>query len=217
MESTRHNFKIALADDHAMFNEGLTKIISGFGYEVIFSARNGKELIDWLRPSYLPDLIILDIKMPIMDGYDTARWLQINYPEIRVMALTMTDSDLSKGMLMQRGIRGVLLKKMRASEIKRSIDSIAETGYFFPGRELASLLRPVTRLSPAANQITLTDKELIFLRLACKDLTYKEIANEMGISQRTVEKYRDSLFMKLQVKGRAGLVRYGIQNGLDTD
>jgi two-component system invasion response regulator UvrY len=217
MESTQRNFLIALADDHAMFNEGLTQIISGFGYEVVFSARNGKELIDWLQPSYLPDLVILDIKMPIMNGYETAHWLQINYPEIPVMALTMVDSDLSKGSLMKRGIRGILLKKMCASEIKRSIDSIVETGYFFPGRELASLRRPVPSRAPVPNRLMLTEKELQFLKLACKDLSYKEIADEMGISQRTVEKYRDSLFAKLGAKGRAGLVRYGIQNGLDTD
>jgi two-component system invasion response regulator UvrY len=126
----------------------------------------------------------------------------------------MIDSDVSTFMLLQLGVRGVLKKKMRASEIRDAIRTTMETGYYFSNSRLVALLKPVTTQIMMANNIMLTEREIIFLRLACDELTYKEIADEMGLSPRTVENYRDSLFEKLGLKSRTGLVVYAIKNGL---
>lgn len=207
--------KIALADDHALLNDMLAKIIGGFeGYAVTLQAANGKELIDQLQPDNLPDLVILDLHMPVMNGYETAHWLHANYPSIYLMVLTMIDSDLSTLLLLQMGVRGVLKKKMHASEIKEAIRITIETGYYFPHGRIVALLKPVESNIMLANNIMLTEREILFLKLACGEMTYKEIAAEMKLSPRTVENYRDSLFEKLRVKSRVGLVLYAIKNGL---
>jgi len=202
--------KIALADDHALLNDALAKIIGGFdGYTVVLQAANGKDLIEQLQEDNLPDLVILDINMPVMDGYETARWLNEHYPDIYVLVLTMIDSDLSTVLLIRYGVRGVLKKKMRASELRQAITDTMETGYNFPNKRLVALLQPVSDKILLANNILLSENEILFLKL-----TYKEIAFEMGLSPRTVENYRDVLFDKLNIRSRTGLVRYAIKNGL---
>ncbi|MDR3715866.1 MAG: response regulator transcription factor [Puia sp.] len=207
--------KVALADDHAMVNDALATIIGSFdGYKIMLKAINGKELIDQLQVNNLPDLIILDINMPVMDGYDTARWLNVRYPHIKVVALTMFDSEFSTVRLIQLGVRGVVKKKMNVHELKRAIDTVVESGYYFSNNRLVTLLSPISSKILLANNIMLAENELLFLKLTCCDLTYKEIANEMGLSVRTVENYRDALFTKLNVKSRTGLVTYAIKNGV---
>jgi DNA-binding NarL/FixJ family response regulator len=207
--------KVALADDHEMVNEALGKEIDRFdGYRVIHRARNGKELIEQLQYDYLPDLVIVDIDMPIMDGQATAKWFRKNYPDILLMALTTYDSEVLTIMLIQIGVRGVVTKDMKTHDLKRAIDTVARNEFFFSNQRLVNLLRPTSKNIILANNIVLSEKELLFLKLICCDLCYKEIAQQMSLSVRTVEKFRDGLLVKLNAKSKTGLVTYAIKSGI---
>jgi DNA-binding NarL/FixJ family response regulator len=173
-----------------------------------------KDLIERLQEDYLPDLIILDIDMPVMNGYETMRRLQELFPDILLMALTMYDSDVSTVMLIQLGVRGVVTKEMDVHSLRRALDTVSRNGHFFQNKRLVGLLKAVSKNIVLANNITLGEKELIFLKLVCCDLSYKEIAHQMGQSVRTVENYRDALLVKLNAKSKTGLVTYAIKNGI---
>src|SRR6186713_599650 len=150
--------KVALADDHGLLNDALAKIINSFeGYSVIIQAGNGSELIQQLQADNLPDLVILDINMPVMNGYETAEWLSTHYPAIFVLVLTMYDSELAMIRLLQLGVRGVFKKKMGADELLQAIRTTMETGYYFANNRLVALLQPVSPKITLANNIMLAD------------------------------------------------------------
>jgi DNA-binding NarL/FixJ family response regulator len=183
-------------------------------------ASNGKEFMDKLNrdnPEGLPDLVILDLNMPLIDGYETAKWLRVNYPGIFVLVLTMYDSEIALIQLLQAGVRGFLKKDIHPTELKNAIQSVMGTGYYYShnttGR-LVNLFKNETFKNSLLHTIVLSQNELSFLKLASTDLTYKEIALKMKISPRTIDNYRDSLFIKLNVKSRVGLAIYAIRSGV---
>jgi DNA-binding NarL/FixJ family response regulator len=204
--------KIAIVDDHTMFRRGLCSLINLFpGYTVVLDAANGNDFIRQLDPGMLPDILLLDIAMPEMDGFALATWLKNNHPTIRVLALSTMDSDIAIIRMIKAGARGYLLKDAEPSELRRAFDDVLSLGYYY--NDLVS--RKLLLSSGADVQLErLTDREQTFLKLACSEKTYYEIAKEMFVSERTVDGYRDALFKKLQVTSRVGLVLYAVKNGL---
>ena len=204
--------KIAIVDDHTMFRRGLCSLINLFpGYTVVLDAANGNDFIRQLDPDMLPDILLLDIAMPEMDGFALATWLKNNHPTIRVLALSTMDSDIAIIRMIKAGARGYLLKDAEPSELRRAFDDVLSLGYYY--NDLVS--RKLLLSSGAGVQLErLTDREQTFLKLACSEKTYYEIAKEMFVSERTVDGYRDALFKKLQVTSRVGLVLYAVKNGL---
>jgi len=204
--------KIAIVDDHTMFRRGLCSLINLFpGYTVVLDAANGNDFIRQLDPDMLPDILLLDIAMPEMDGFALATWLKNNQPTIRVLALSTMDSDIAIIRMIKAGARGYLLKDAEPSELRRAFDDVLSLGYYY--NDLVS--RKLLLSSGADVQLErLTDREQTFLKLACSEKTYYEIAKEMFVSERTVDGYRDALFKKLQVTSRVGLVLYAVKNGL---
>jgi len=204
--------KIAIVDDHTMFRRGLCSLINLFpGYTVVLDAANGNDFIRQLDPGMLPDILLLDIAMPEMDGFALATWLKNNHPTIRVLALSTMDSDIAIIRMIKAGARGYLLKDAEPSELRRAFDDVLSLGYYY--NDLVS--RKLLLSSGAGVQLErLTDREQTFLKLACSEKTYYEIAKEMFVSERTVDGYRDALFKKLQVTSRVGLVLYAVKNGL---
>ena len=212
--------QIALADDHILLRDALANIVNGFDHcRIMLLASNGKELLEKLNPSHVPDLVILDLNMPEMDGYETAKWLRVQYPEILVLVLTMYDSEVALIQLLQAGVRGFLKKDIHPSELNFAIHAVIDTGYYYShnatGR-LVNLFRNEPGKKNFLNNITMSRNELEFLKLASTDMTYKEIARIMNLSPRTVDNYRDSLFLKLEVKSRVGLAIYAIRSGIVT-
>lgn len=212
--------RIALADDHILLRDALAAVVNSFeDCEIAILASNGKELQEKFRPGKIPDLVILDLNMPEMDGYETAKWLRSAYPNVLILILTMYDSEIALIQLLQAGVRGFLKKDIHPSELKFAIQAVMDTGYYYShsatGR-LVNLFRhdPLKKNFPA--NISMSRNELEFLKLASTDMTYKEIARMMSISPRTVDNYRDSLFIKLQVKSRVGLAIYAIRSGIVT-
>lgn len=218
METENKLVKIALVDDHILIRDALALVINNFdNCRVMLVASQGEEFIEKLQPGNLPDLVILDLNMPKMDGYETTKWVRDYYPDIYVLILTMYDSELSLLRLLQLGARGFLKKDIHPSELKFAIAVTMKTGYYYSNNaagKMMNLLMNGELNTPLVNQITLSGHELEFLKLASTDKTYKEIALEMKISPRTVDNYRDSLFLKLNVKSRVGLVIFAIKNGV---
>lgn len=211
-----------MVDDHILLRDALAGVINGFDdCKVMLAATNGKELMEKLQPDHLPNLVILDLNMPEMDGYETARNLRMTYPEIYVLVLSMYDSEVSLLRMLQAGARGFLKKDIHPAELKLAIQSVIATGYYYSagsaGR-LVSLFRKGQARNPGAQpeQFNLTANEIRFLQLAGTEMSYKEIATLMEISPRTVDNYRDSLFVKLNVKSRVGLAIYAVKSGLVT-
>jgi two-component system invasion response regulator UvrY len=213
-------FKIALVDDHALLREALASLIGNFEqYQVIGSLDNGHELIRALTEGLKPDIILLDLNMPVLDGFDTAKWLQINHPEIKLLILTMYDSEIALIRLLQTGVKGFLKKDTHPNELHFALNSVCNNGFYYSHDttgKLASMFQKNPDNQRFIDKAILTEAEISFLRLASTDLTYKEIASELSISPRAIDAYRDSLFEKLDVKSRVGLAIYAVKNGIVT-
>lgn len=212
--------KIAMVDDHILLRDALGVVINSFdNCQVILLASNGKELLGKMQADHLPNLVILDLNMPEMDGYETAKYLRINYPDIYVLVLTMYDSEISLLRMLQAGARGFLKKDIHPGELKLAIQSVMASGYFYShtsAGKLVNLFKKDNGMNGPPERFGLSENELTFLRMASTDMTYKEIATLMKISPRTVDNYRDSLFVKLNVKSRVGLAIFAIKSGVVT-
>ncbi len=208
--------KVALVDDHALLRNGLASVINNSeGYQVVFEADNGKHFIELLKKNPKPDIVLLDITMPEMDGFETAQWIKANEPGIKILVLSMMDNDTSIIRMLKYGAKGYILKDSKPDVLRTALREIAEKGFFF--NELVS-----GRLVHLANQaadekgrnVMLNEKETEFLKLCCTEKSYKEIADAMHITPRAVEALRSNLFEKLETLSRVGLVMYAIRNGI---
>ena len=209
--------EIVIIDDHAMFRKGLMKLINLFpNYSVLFDASNGKDFIAQLNPKHLPDIVLMDITMPEMDGYATAEWLHNNYPEIKILALSTMDSEAAIIKMIKSGAKGYVLKDAEPDELKLAFDEVMSQGYFYNELITRKVLKGVGKLVDTKNPVSifvkLTEREIEFLKYACTEMAYKEIADKMFVSVRTVEGYRDALCEKLDLKSRVGLAMYAIKN-----
>lgn len=211
--------KIAIVDDHALLRNALAAIVNKTGnFSVVLEAGNGSELIDKIQDGNVPDIVLLDLNMPVFDGYETAKWLQISFPLIHILMLTMYDTEPTMIRLLQAGVKGFLRKDTDINELRFAINNVMKSGYYYTNNttgRLINLFRKSQEQS-ALMKSMLTETELRFLRWACTDLTYKEIAREMSMNVRTVDNLRDNLFGKLEVKNRVGLVMYSIKHGIQT-
>jgi two-component system invasion response regulator UvrY len=210
--------KVALADDHVLLRRGLASLVDSFDeYKVIFEADNGLDFQQKMSKDNLPDLVLLDINMPKMDGFTTAQWLKQNYPLVKIMALSMYDNENSVIRMFKAGAKGYILKDCEPHELKAALDSVVTKGYYYSELVTGKLIHTINRMDEDAdtrNLSNLNEKEIQFLKLACTEMTYKEIADKMILSPRTIDGYRDALFEKLNLKTRVGLVMYAIKNGI---
>lgn len=210
---------ITIVDDHAMFRKGLASLINFFpDYKVLFDASNGKDFIAQLRPRHLPDIVLLDITMPEMDGYATAEWIRINYPEIRILALSTMDAETAIVKMIRHGAKGYVLKDSEPAELKRAFDEVLANGFYYNDVITKKVLKAISFIADEKSGlntfIKLSEREIEFLKHACSEKTYQQIAGEMFLSVRTIDGYREALFEKLNVSSRVGLVLYAIRNGI---
>jgi len=205
---------IALVDDHRLFRSGIASLINGFkGYKILFEAGDGEDLLRKLTPKTQPQIILLDINMPVMDGMETARWLKDNYPDTHVIILSMFGDAEKVLTMVKMGVKGYLLKDAEPEEFERALLKVSQGEVYYPDFVTRHI---INSFNQKPELLKLNSRELDFLKLAATELTYKEIAEEMCISARTVDGYRDQLFEKLQIKSRVGLVLYAIKNKLIT-
>lgn len=217
-DSTSH-ISVILADDHILLRNALANLINNFGeYKVIGQASSGFEAIKIIQGGKKPQVAILDLNMPDGNGYETARWLRDNEPEIQVLMLTMFDSDIALIRLLQAGVKGFLKKDVHPAELKFAIRSVAESGYYYSHNatgKLVNLFRKGQE-SSAIHKAVLSELEISFLKNCATELTYKEIAIEMNLNPRAVDNLRDNLFTKLDIKSRVGLAMYALKHGVAT-
>lgn len=218
MSQQQKIIKVALADDHVLLRNALAALIDSYGdCKVVQQASDGLELIEQIKATQVPDVAILDLNMPNKDGLETAEWLQDHFPQVLVLMLTMYDSELALIRLLKVGVKGFLKKDIHPSELRYAIHSVIESGYYYSNHAAGKLMNLFRNNDNALSlqNAMLSDQELEFLKLACSDMTYKEVAQRMGLNPRSVDNLRDQLFTKLDVKSRVGLAMFAIRHGIE--
>ena len=207
---------MAIADDHTLLRKALAKLVGSFeNYSVLFEADNGKEIKKKINEHLVPDLVLLDVNMPEMDGFETAGWLNKNYPKIKVLALSMFSDERTIIRMLRQGARGYVMKNIDPEELKNALDSVVKKNFYLSEEISGKIISGLNKdIDKTQKNPLLTQREKDFLRHICSEITYKDIAAKMYVSPRTVDEYRNSLFEKLKLKSRVGLVMYAIRNGL---
>ncbi|MBA3705069.1 MAG: response regulator transcription factor [Bacteroidetes bacterium] len=209
--------KVIIVDDHKLFRKGMAGLLGNFkNCKVISEANNGEELAQQISAANCPDIVILDINMPVMDGYETAAWLKKNFPKVKILALSMNDSEEAIIKMLRAGANGYILKDAEPEELHIALEELTNKGFYHSDMVSGALLNNIYKESDTTiknNELPeLNERENEFLKFACTELTYKEIADKMFVAPRTVDGYREALFEKLNVKNRVGLVLYAIKH-----
>ncbi len=206
---------IGLVDDHQLFLKSLILMLESFkNYDVVVEASNGKELQEkLLAAKVLPDIMLIDVAMPVMDGIETAKWLTETYPAVKLVALSMNDNDNSIIAMIKAGCCAYLLKDTHPTELEKALEVIYKKGYYNGDLVNINYRRLMLTENESTNAL-ITDRDKEFLKLASSDLTYKQIAVLMKVSERTVDSFREALFQKLNVQSRVGMVMEALRRNL---
>ena len=204
---------IGIIDDHVLFSKSLSLMLDSFQvYEVVVEAQNGKDLQEKiLQKNRVPSIMLIDVNMPIMNGLETAKWLHSNYPKMKLVALSMNDSDKIIIDMIKAGCCAYMLKETHPDELEKALHEIHIRGYYNADASNINFRR---LMNVEKMEVRINDREKMFLQHACSDLTYKEIAALMSLSERTIDGYRETLFGKLNVQSRVGLALESIRRGL---
>ena len=206
------SISIAIVDDHTLFRSGLASLLDEFDeIKVLFEGINGLDLQNKIKNHPDLQLILMDINMPVMDGYVATKWVKENYPNVNILALSMLEDEKAIIGMLKAGAGGYMLKESTPIDLLNAIKAITEKGFFVNDLVSGRLL---VALKDGDAKPIFSARELTFLQHCSSELTYREIADLMNVSPRTVDNYRESLFAKLNIKSRTGLVVYAIKNNL---
>ena len=212
--------KVAIADDHKIFRSGVIQTLTPYeNINVVFEAEDGEHLLQIMQDQ-LPDVILMDLKMPKMDGIQATIKVREKYPQVKIIILTMYEDDNFIVHLVENGANAYLLKNSEPEEIYEAICTTYEKGFYFNENVNLALLKKVLHKNKQQfkptfkNEVQLTDRELEVLKLICSEQTTQEISEQIYLSPRTVEGLRQKLLEKLGVKNTVGLVLYAFRNGL---
>lgn len=206
---------IAIADDHQLFLKSISILVESFpSFTIVADAVNGDILLKKLALlQQLPDIIILDVNMPVMDGPKTAAIISEKYPQIKLVALSMKEDDSSVIQMIRAGCCAYLLKDIHPDELEKALLEVYRNGYY--NADISNIrYRRLLMKQKEEEKLHFSDRELQFLKLACSDLTYKQIASQMHLAERTIDGYRESLFEKLAVQSRVGMVLEALRRNL---
>ncbi len=205
---------IAIADYHPIVRKGISDLLREKGFSVVVEEANGLELIKGIQDLVaLPDVCILDINMPEMDGYEAVKILSSRWPSIKTLAFTALRSDYSFVRMISNGARGYLLKELDIANICNAVVEILEVGYYCPQEELRSLFTNLP-VEGSLKKYKFSEMEMQFIKFCSTELTYKEMADRMKVSLRVIDTYRENLFQRLELKCRSGLVMFAVKSGI---
>lgn len=211
---------VAIIDDHTLFRSGLRALLEHWGFKIVLEADNGLDLMEKLGKigkNQLPEVAVLDINMPQMNGLEAAKLLNTQYPQIGILMCTMTSSPRMVSDAMAAGAIGYLVKDAMPDEIKTGIESVYRKQPFFSKNAMASAAKALVETVQLHDKITksaLTAKELEILHLICQANSTSDIAQKLFLSPRTVDGYKAALMSKLEVQSMVGLVIVAIKEGL---
>jgi len=215
MTSKQPKRKVVIVDDHTLFRNGLRILINTMNdYQVVGEASNGKQFLDLLETE-VPDLVLLDINMPVMDGIEAATIAQKLYPDLKIITLSMYGEEDYYYKMVNAGVKGFVLKNSDIKEVKTALDVVFDGGSFFSSELLQNLVNNL-KSSSKSNEIhaELSEREMEILILICQGLSNQEIGDKLFISKRTVDKHRANILEKSESKNTAQLVVYAIKNKL---
>jgi DNA-binding NarL/FixJ family response regulator len=206
---------IGIADDHQLFVKSLNILIDSYSsFHVVLDAINGDDLLKKLsKAKTLPDVLLMDVNMPVLDGAKAATIIAQKYPTIKMVALSMKDDDTSILSMVKGGCCAYLLKDIHPDELEKALHEIHAKGYYNSDAYNINYRRLIIHAG-REKDVLLNEREKVFLQLASSDLTYRQIAAEMHLSERTIDGYRDAIFEKLNVQSRVGMVMEGIRRGM---
>ena len=201
-------YKVAIVEDYKLLSQAIGEIINGFdNFELLYTCENGRELIERIDSKAQPDIILMDVNMPIMGGIETTKWLQEHKPDVHVLALSVEDDERTIIDMVKSGAKGYLIKDTNKKALEEAMLYLMEHGIYH-----TKLVNDALFHSLNDDELQLKENEITFLELICSEKTYKEVADIMCLSPKTIDGYRDQLFVKLNVKNRIGLVLYAIKH-----
>lgn len=203
---------VVIVDDHTLLSQAIGALVNSFeNFETSYLCKNGQELLTKCKnPDHVPDIVLMDVNMPILNGIETTEILKVTHPELHVLALSVEADEVTILKMLRAGAKGYLLKDTQKDILEKALIQVVNEG-FYHTNEVTQLL--IGSLHKKDNKISLKDREVQFLKHACTEMTYKEIAEKMFVSPKTVEGYRDAVYEKLEIKNRIGLVLYAIKAG----
>ncbi|WP_102049379.1 response regulator transcription factor [Oceanospirillum beijerinckii] len=205
---------LLLVDDHPLVRDGMrARLESEAGINVLGEAQNGQEALDFVTQQSV-DVVLMDVSMPVMNGLEATKIFKQNYPDIRILILSMHDSREYILQLIQSGASGYILKDVSSDELIKAIETVYQGGTYFSSGASQSLFAGEQQISVPDNTATLTPREATVLKHLAEGQSNKEIARVLDISVRTVETHRQNIKQKLNIHTAAGLARYAIENGL---
>ena len=205
---------VFLVDDHQLFREGLKLLLSNISFiGDVFEASNGQEFLDALE-TVLPDIIFMDIEMPVLNGIETTKTAIERYPDIRIIALSMYGDEQYFTKMINAGVKGFILKNSGIQEVENAIMYVLSDKTYFSQEIVAALVQSHSRKKKLSRSSELSKREVEVLFNICKGYSNQEIADMLFISKRTVDKHRENLLFKTRSKNTAGLVMYAIQSGI---
>jgi two-component system, NarL family, invasion response regulator UvrY len=214
----KDHIRIGIVDANNLFRKGLVQLFiqneRRFNYIMVFDAADGEEMITSIQTQVLPDIILMDIVMPEADGFETVKWIRRAYPGIRILILSTDTRQSSIVRVLRSGAHGYLSKDISLDELFKAIAVVREKGHYLSEEFTGLLLDSFSKPGMFGDERELSARERDFLKWACTDLSYQEIATRMYVSPKTVDGYRQQLFEKFDVKSRVGLAMYAVRSGL---
>ncbi|MBO9660713.1 MAG: response regulator transcription factor [Chitinophagaceae bacterium] len=213
-----NQLKISIVDDHNLFRKGLIKLINMGNtdkqYSILFEADNGKDLQEKMKSPPFPDIILMDIEMPDMNGFEAVEWLKRTHEDIKVMVISMVEDEKSVLRMLRLGVKGFLNKDIEVEDMHNALKTISNNGIYYSEIATNVMNAELNGQAKTVSGVSLSENERTFLKHAATDFTYQQIADQMTLSVKTIDGYREALFKKCNVKSRTTLVVWAIKQGI---